>query len=71
MHLLWGILIIVAGLFLFICGSLKSNFIIYRFLVARSKILWGKHVYIFHQITGVIVIVFGVLVVFGHIPLRH
>ncbi|MBN1763754.1 MAG: hypothetical protein JW860_00720 [Sedimentisphaerales bacterium] len=62
MHILWGVLIILAGLFLMICGSLKSDFVIYRLLVARSKILWGKHVYRFHQITGVIVIIFGVLV---------
>jgi len=67
MHILWGSLIIAAGLFLLVCGSLKSNFIIYRFLVARSKILWGQYVYRFHQITGVIVIVFGALVVFGYI----
>ena len=62
MHILWGALIVAAGLFLLICGSIKSNFIIYRFLVARSKILWGKHVYRFHQIAGIAVIVFGVLV---------
>jgi len=56
-----------AGLFLLVCGSLKSSFIIYRFLVARSKILWGEHVYRFHQIAGVIVIVFGALMAFGYI----
>jgi len=62
MHILWGSLIMSAGLFLLVCGSLRSNFFIYRLLVARSKILWGQHVYRFHQITGVIVIIFGVLV---------
>jgi len=56
-----------AGLFLLVCGSLKSNFIIYRLLVARSKILWGDNVYRFHQITGSIVIVFGALVALGYI----
>ena len=61
MHLLWGILIAVAGLFLLVCGSLKSNFIIYRLLVYRSKILWGEHVHRFHQIAGIIVIIFGIL----------
>ena len=62
MHLLWGILIAVTGLFLFVCGRLQSNFIIYRLLVARGKILWGEHVHRFHQIAGVMVIIFGVLV---------
>jgi hypothetical protein len=56
-----------AGLFLLVCGSLKSDFTIYRVLVARSKILWGQHVYRFHQVTGVIVIVFGALVALGYI----
>jgi hypothetical protein len=59
-----------AGLFLLVCGSLKSNFIIYRPLVARSKILWGQHVYRFHQITGIIVIAFGALVAFGYIGVK-
>jgi len=67
MHILWGILIILAGLFLLICGSLKSNFIIYRLLVYRSKILWGDNVHRFHQVVGAIVIVFGVLVAVGYI----
>ena len=67
MQLLWGILIVIAGLFLLICGSLKSNFIIYRLLVYRSKILWGDHVHRFHQIAGVIVIIVGVLVALGYI----
>ena len=67
MHVLWGILIVVAGLFLLVCGSLKSEFIIYRFIVGRSKILWGENTHRFHQIAGVIVIVVGVLVALGYI----
>jgi hypothetical protein len=67
---LWGILIILAGLFLLICGSLRSNFIIYRLLVARSRMLWGDSAYRFHQISGAIVIVVGILVAVGYIPLR-
>lgn len=67
MNLLWGGLMIVAGLILIICGSLKSNFIIYRLLVARSKILWGERVYLFHQISGGIIIVIGVLMALGDI----
>jgi len=67
MHLLWGILIVVAGLFLLICGSLKSNFIIYRLIVYRSKILWGENTHRFHQIVGATVIVVGVFVTLGYI----
>ena len=67
MHVLWGALLIVAGLFLLVCGRLKSEFIVYRLFVARSKILWGENVYLFHQFSGAAVIVFGVLVALGYI----
>ena len=65
MNILWGILIIIAGVLLLIGGTLKSNFIIYRLLVARSKILWGENVHRFYQIAGLIVLIFGILVTIG------
>jgi hypothetical protein len=67
MHVLWGMSIVAAGLFLLVCGRLKSDFFIYRLIVARSKILWGENVHRFHQIAGGIVIVFGVLLAIGYI----
>jgi hypothetical protein len=65
MHILWGILLIIVGAFLLISASMKSEFIIYRLLVYRSKILWGDKVHRFHQVAGVLVIVFGVIVAAG------
>ncbi len=65
MQILWGILVIMAGLFMLISGLMKSNFVIYRILVARSKILWGENVHRFYQISGAIVIVVGVLMTIG------
>ena len=65
MHILWGSLIIAAGLFMLVCASLKSEFILYRLLVARSRILWGEHVHRFLQVSGTMVIVFGALVALG------
>ena len=50
-----------------ICGRLKSEFFIYRLIVARSKILWGESAHRLHQIAGAIVIVVGVLVALGYI----
>ena len=67
---LWGILIIVAGVLLFLGGRFKSEFIIYRLLAARSRMLWGDNVHRFHQVAGVMVIVFGILVLLGYIPVR-
>lgn len=65
MHILWGSLIVAAGLFMAICGSLKSEFIIYRLMAARSRILWGENVHRFYQIVGIVVVVFGALVALG------
>ena len=67
MHILWGCLTAAAGLFLLVCASLKSNFIIYRMMVARSRILWGQGdaVYRFHQVSGLIVVVLGALWALG------
>lgn len=65
MHILWGCLIIATGLFLFICSRMRSEFVIYRIFVARSKILWGEKVYKFHKVAGVMMIVFGALVALG------
>jgi len=52
---------------LLISSSKKSDFIVYRLIVARSKILWGDNTHRFHQIVGAIIVVFGVLVAVGYI----
>ena len=65
MHILWGILMITIGVLLLIGASMKSEFILYRLLVYRSKILWGDNVHYFHVIAGAIIIVFGILVTAG------
>lgn len=63
MHIYWGTLMAAAGLFMLACGTMKSEFIIYRMLVARSRILWGKGdaVHRFYQVSGLIIIVLAVL----------
>ena len=55
------------GLFMFICGTRKSEFIIYRMTVRRQKILWGQGdaVHRFYQVTGLIVIILGSLWALG------
>ena len=55
------------GLFLLVFASLKSDFLIYRLLVHRSKMLWGENVHRFHQVAGAIIIVLGVLWALGYI----
>ena len=65
MHVLWGILIFAAGLFMAVCGRIKSEFIIYRLMVYRSRILWGENVHLFHQISGIAVMIVGLIVALG------
>lgn len=57
----YGILMILIGLFMTISGFRKSEFVIYQLLVKKSERLWGKNVHKFYQITGLIIIVFGIL----------
>ena len=61
MNMLWGVLMAIIGLFMLVCGTVKSDFVVYRLLVARSRILWGDAVHRFFQVSGVIVAVLGIL----------
>lgn len=65
MNPLLGILMSIVGLFMLISGRLKSDFIIYRLMVARSKLLWGENVHRFYQSVGVIIIILGILATLG------
>jgi len=65
MHILWGCLIAAIGLLLFAAATSKSQFVVYRLLVSRSKVLWGARVHGFHQVAGILVIAFGILYAIG------
>lgn len=67
MNILWGLLMATIGLLMLVAGTAKSEFIIYRLMVARSKILWGEGdaVHRFYQVSGLIVMMLGVLWVSG------
>ena len=58
---LLGVVMILIGLFLFISALIKSEFVIYKILVAKSGHLWGKNVHRFYQVAGLLIIVFGIL----------
>lgn len=72
MHVFWGILMAGVGLFMLVCGTLKSEFIIYRLLVARSRVLWGPGdaVHRFYQVIGLSIVILGVLWALGFIWLN-
>jgi hypothetical protein len=65
MNMLWGGLMAIIGLFMLVCGTVKSDFVVYRLLVARSRILWGDAVHRFYQVSGLIVAVLGIFWALG------
>ena len=65
MEILYGSLMILIGLFMLICATRKSETFIYRMLVARSKMMWGHHVHRFHQISGILIIMWAILFMLG------
>ena len=65
MQLFLGLLTIAIGAFMSLCGIMKSNFVVYRLLVVRSKIIWGDKVHFFYGIAGAIVVVVGILLALG------
>jgi len=59
---------IAAGLVLFTCGLTRSDFIICRLFVYRSKILFGENgAHLLHLISGLIVIILGILATLGYL----
>lgn len=65
MNIVWGILMALIGLFLFISALKRSEFIVYRLLHARSRLLWGEHAHTFLQVVGLVLIGLSSLFFFG------
>jgi hypothetical protein len=67
MNAVWGIVMILIGIFFFISGILKSNFVIYRLLISRSRLLWGEGnaVHYFYIVVGILIAIVGILLAFG------
>ena len=61
--MIWGLLMSAAGLYMLACGTLKTEFIVYRLMVARSRVLWGDGdaVHRFYQVSGLVVFILGAL----------
>ena len=61
MGIVWGLIIAAIGTLFIVWCRTRSEFVVYRLLVARSRILWGQsdHVHGFYQASGAIMIVVG------------
>lgn len=65
MNFLWGGLMLLIGLFILVSALTKSEFVVYRYLVKRSEVMWKDNVYKFHTVVGVILMAFSLLFFFG------
>jgi hypothetical protein len=52
----------VIGILFVVWGRARSDFVVYRLLAARSRVLWGDRVHGFYQVVGVVLVVVGLLV---------
>jgi hypothetical protein len=59
---LWGGLILLVGVLFVAWGRTQSDFVVYRLLAARSRMVWGDRVHGFYQVAGIAMIAFGLLV---------
>lgn len=57
----WGIAMIVIGGLMALGGATQSDFVVYRLLAARSRLLWGERGHAFFIVAGMLVAVAGVL----------
>ena len=64
MGIIWGLITAVIGALFIAWGRTRSEFIVYRLLVARSRILWGDgdQVHGFYQVVGAILIIVGAII---------
>lgn len=58
-----GVLVAVFGALLVIAALTRTEFVAYRLLVARTRILWKDRVHGFHMVSGVLCIVAGLLMI--------
>jgi len=58
----WGSVIAAIGVLFVVWGRSRSRFIVYRLLAGRSRMLWGERVHTFYQVSGVLLLVVGLLV---------
>lgn len=56
-----GLLMIAVGALMFLGARTQSDFFAYRLLEARARLLWRSRVHAFLQVSGLLVILAGVL----------
>jgi hypothetical protein len=60
--------VFIIAILLIVCACMKSENKVYNLLIQRSRLCWGDNVYIFHIISGLLMIVMAVLTAIGFWP---
>ena len=55
MNYLWGSLMLLIGLSMFLGAMMKSEFFLYKLIHARAQNLWGEKAHTFLMISGLII----------------
>ena len=55
MNYLWGSLMLLMGLYIFLSALIRSEFIVYKLFHARAKMMWGEHAHTFLLIVGLVI----------------
>ena len=58
-----GVLVAVFGALLVIAALTRTEFVLYRLVVARSRVLWKNRVHGFHVVAGTMCIIAGILMI--------
>ena len=54
-------MVLIGGLMV-LGGATQTDFVLYRLLAARARLLWGDRVHAFLMVAGMLVAIAGVLV---------
>ncbi|MEM9465484.1 MAG: hypothetical protein AAGA90_08910 [Actinomycetota bacterium] len=65
MGIVWGVIIAAVGVAFIVWGRTRSEFVVYRVLAARSRVLWGERVHGFYQAAGALMVVAGAAIAIG------
>ena len=64
MNNVYGFIMVSIGIFFTVSAFMETEFIIYKILTARSKLLWKGKVHHFYKVVGIILVVLGFLFIF-------
>jgi len=64
MNNVYGFIMVFIGIFFIVSAFMETEFIVYRIMTSRSKLLWKHNVHHFYKVVGIILVVLGFLFIF-------